>query len=465
MPMPATEAHARADAQSAGPAVASADERDFLPTLLAITDSPPPRLPRLILLSVLVLLVCLLAWSVLGRLDIVASAEGRLVPESSLKIVQPADAGIVVDILVREGQPVAAGQVLMRLDPQLVEADRHTVDGERAQLRLQLRRIDAELAGTPMPHHSDDPPALFALVRRQELAHRQAYLDAVAGERALSDKLQNDLQAARELQAKLEKTLPIVQRSADAHARLQRDGYISAIAADDKQRLLVETRQDLLAQQASVASLQAMLANSETKLAQLDSTYRSDLLAERAGIDSQLRRLQGEQQKLEHKSGLLQLRAPQAGVVKDLSTHTVGTVVAPGTVLMSLVPLDEPLRAEIMIRNEDAGFVHLGQPVRVKLAAYPFQKYGMIDGIIDHIGPDVADPSAAGLATADPAQAIARYPAWVRLARQQLLVDGRPLPLTPGMQVVADIHQGRRSVLEYLLSPVRKAWMEAARER
>lgn len=454
-----------ADAGGLTSAARSAEERDFLPTLLAITDSPPPKLPRMILLSVLVLLASLLLWSVLGQLDIVASAEGRLVPQSSLKIVQPADAGIVVDIRVREGQQVAAGQVLMRLDPQLVEADRHTVNGEHAQLRLQLRRIDAELAGVAMQRDAGDPPALFAQVSRQGQAHRQAFLDAVASERALNAKLHSDLQAAIELQDKLMKTLPMLQRSADAYLKLQQSGYISPIAADDKQRLLVEAQQDLRAQQATVVSLQAMLASSEKKLAQLASGYRSDLLAERAGIDSQLRRLQGEQQKLDHKSGLLQLRAPQAGIVKDLSTHTIGTVVAPGTVLMSLVPLNEPLRAEVMIRNEDAGFVHLGQPVRVKLAAYPFQKYGMIDGVIDHIGPDVADTSTAGVATADPAQAVMRYPAWVRLARQQLLVDGRPLPLSPGMQVVADIHQGRRSVLEYLLSPVRKAWMEAARER
>lgn len=442
-----------------------AEERDFLPTLLAMTDSPPPKMPRMILLSVLLLLAVLLLWSVLGRLDVVASAEGRLVPQSKLKIVQPADAGIVVDILVKEGQQVAAGQVLMRLDPRLLEADRETATGEHAQLGLQLRRIDAELAGVPMQRRADDPAALFERISQQGSAHRQAYLDAVASERALAEKLRNDLQAAREQQAKLESTLPIAQRSAQAHQRLQADGFISQIAADDKQRQLLETQQDLRAQQAAVASLQAMLVNSEKKLAQLASGYRSDLLAERASIDAQQRRVAGEKEKLEHKSGLLLLRAPQAGIVKDLSTHTVGTVVAPGAVLMSLVPLDEPLRAEVMVRNEDAGFIHLGQAVKVKLAAYPFQKYGMIDGVIDHIGPDVADSAAGSREGLDPAQTFAHYPVWVRLARQQLSVEGKPLLLTPGMQVVADIHQGRRSVLEYLLSPVQRAWMEAARER
>ncbi len=443
----------------------TAQERDFLPTLLAITDSPPPKLPRMILLSVLVLLAVLLIWSMLGRVDVVASAEGRLVPQSKLKIVQPSDAGIVTDILVREGEQVAAGQVLMRLDPQLLDADRNAVGGEHAQLGLQLRRIDAELVGTAMRRIDGDPAALFLQVSQQGSAHRQAYLDAAASERAMSDKISNDLQAAQALLSKLEKTLPIAQRSAEAFAKLQRDGFISKIAADEKQRDFLEKSQDLRAQQATVASLHALLASSEKKLAQLNSAYRSDLLAERAGIDAQWRRLNGEKTKLEHKSGLLQLRAPQAGIVKDLSTHTVGTVVAPGTVLMSLVPLNEPLRAEVMLKNEDAGFVHLGQAVKVKLAAYPFQKYGMIDGKIDHIGPDVTDAQAGGSGGLDPAQSIARYPVWVKLSRQTLALDGKALALTPGMQLVADIHQGSRSVLEYLLSPVQRAWMEAARER
>lgn len=450
---------------SAAQSDVSADERDFLPTLLAITDSPPPKMPRMILLSILLLVAVLLLWSVLGRIDVVASAEGRLVPQSKLKIVQPADAGIVIDILVREGQQVEAGQVLMRLDPHLLEADRETADGEHAQLALQLRRIGAELAGVPMRRLAGDEPELFERISQQGQAHRQAHLDAVAAERALADKLRNDLQAARELQAKLERTLPLVQRSAEAHERLQGDGFISRMAADDKQRQWLELTQDLRAQQAAVESLQAMLVNSDKKLAQLASGYRSELLAERASIDAQLRRASGEKQKLEHKSGLLLLRAPQAGTVKDLSTHTIGTVVAPGTVLMSLVPKDEPLRAEVMVRNEDAGFIHLGQSVKVKLAAYPFQKYGMIDGVIDHIGPDVADPAAGSRDGLDPAQAMARYPVWIRLSSQQLTVDDKALLLTPGMQVVADIHQGRRTVIEYLLSPVQRAWMEAARER
>jgi HlyD family secretion protein len=189
---------------------------------------------------------------------------------------------------------------------------------------------------------------------------------------------------------------------------------------------------------------------------------------ERVETESQFRKLRDELEKIEHKAGLLALRAPQRGVIKDLATHTVGTVVSPGTVLMTLVPHDEPLQAEVYVKNEDVGFVHRDQRVKLKLSAYPFQKYGMIDGTVVHVGPDAADqPAASGKSGGDPSEGMPglRYKALVRLDAQHLETDGNRLRLSPGMQVIAEIHQGQRTVMEYLLSPVQKAWQEAGRER
>ena len=439
--------------------------RDFMPGLLVITENPPPKLPKLILRLVLMLLLFVLLWSIFGQLDIVATAEGHLMPQSHIKIIQASDAGTVLEILVQEGQAVQQGQILMRMDPHLLEADLRSVKNDYAHCQLQLRRIDAELQGSEMRIAEGDLPALFTQVRQQGWAHRQAYLDALAGEHAMAQKLRHDLQAASEVLNKLESTLPVAQRSAAAFAKLQEQGYISKLMADDKQKEQLEKIQDMHAQAASLDSLRAMLTASDKRQAQITSAYRSDLLAERASIDAQFEKLKEEKNKLEYKSSQLLLRAPQSGMIKDLSTHTPGAVVAPGTVLMSLVPQQEALRAEVMLRNEDIGFVRLGQSVKIKLAAYPFQKYGMLEGVIIHIGPDVFDATEGLHQAPDTSQATARYPVLVNLPAQHLMLAGQPLHLTAGMQVVADIYLGRRSVLEYLLSPVQKAWMEAARER
>jgi membrane fusion protein, hemolysin D len=439
----------------------------FAPGLLAIQDCPPATMPRTVLYSVGMLFGLLLVWAVFGQLDVVASAEGRLVPQTYVKIVQPAEAGIVQDILVSEGQSVEAGEVLIRMDAKLTDADVRTIGNELALKGLQLRRIDAELAGRPMASAADDPPDIFVQVARQQAARRQAYLDALAQEQAVQAKSRHDLEAAEEVSRKLRETLPTYRRSAAAFERLGNGGFFSPLAVEEKQRDRIEKEQDLRAQEATVASLQSTIAASDRKTAQITSNYRSELQNERVETESQFRKLSDEREKIEHRSGLHSLRAPQRGIIKDLATHTPGTVVSPGTVLMSLVPRDEPLQAEVLVKNEDVGFVHVDQRVKLKLSAYPFQKYGMVDGTVIHVGPDAAEgvnPPKPGNDSPD-ASAALRYKALVRLENQFLESGGQRMRLAPGMLAVAEIHQGNRTVMEYLLSPVQKAWQEAGRER
>ena len=188
---------------------------------------------------------------------------------------------------------------------------------------------------------------------------------------------------------------------------------------------------------------------------------------ERAGAAQQRARLAEELAKQHVRAEAVELRAPQAGVVKDLATHTIGTVVAPGAVLLTLVPAGDGLEAEVAVANADAGFVRAGQSARVKFAAYPFQKYGLVDGTVVRIGADAAEPlparrDAAGGGDGTGAGA---FVARIALPAQSLAFDGAALPLAAGMQVAAEIRLGERSVLEYLLAPVQKAWHDAARER
>lgn len=159
---------------------------------------------------------------------------------------------------------------------------------------------------------------------------------------------------------------------------------------------------------------------------------------------------------------------------KDLATHTSGTVISPGAILMNLVPKDEILRAEVWVNNQDVGFIHTGEPVKLKLAAYQFQKYGMIDGLVTHLSADASDTPQRGQAGQSSQQQSASgkpnsqpfaYRALIDLKAQQLVVDGVRHALTPGMQVTAEIKLGTRTIIEYLLSPVSGAFQEAARER
>lgn len=439
---------------------------DFAPALLRTQHQPPAPLPRVMLYLLLALFAIALLWAVVGRLDIVAVAPGKLVPQSFLKIVQPAEAGIVRDILVREGESVQEGQVLIRMDTRLAGADLRAIEREVRVKALQLQRIDAELRGHPMRRLPGADTVLFAEVEAQFLARRRAQTDTLEAERAQLSKVRHDLKVAQEIEGKLKQTLPIYQAQAEGWERLAKEGFAGKLLAMDRQRQYLENAQDLKAQGHAIAGLDAAIAQTEKRIAQLHSGYLQQLQAERADIAAQYHRAQQEYDKQQHRSGLQELRAPQAGIVKDLATHTPGTVVAPGTVLMTLVPRDEPVQAEVWVANADAGFVAPEQKAWIKIDAYPFQKYGLIEGVIRQVSADSSEAAAVGAPVKNqPLSMPLYYRVLVALDSTHLERDGRSHPLLPGMQVSAEIHLGTRSVLEYLLSPIQKVAQEAGRER
>jgi membrane fusion protein, hemolysin D len=444
-----------------------ADPHDFLPALVRLQESPPSPLGRRVLAATLMFLAALLLWAAFGELDIIAVADGKLVPDTYVKIVQPTDSGVVKEILVKEGEEVKTGQVLMRMDAVLSEAELKELRADYANKRLALRRIDAQLGGAPFMRRAEDPVELFARVEAQYLANRQAYENALAQERATLDKAKNDLAAAEQVRRKLAQTLPHYREQEAAFEKLMQSGYAGKLMFKDKQRERIEHEQDLRAQEANIAAARALIEQEKKKITQIGADYRRQLQTERVNTAAEFEKAREELTKQEHRNEYLELRAPQDGVVKDLATHTIGTVTSPGTILMTLVPKDEKLRAEIWVKNDDIGFVHRALPVKIKLATFSFQKYGMLEGEVAQVSADSADRSAAP-ATQGPAKSADEplaYRTLVNLKHQFLEADGEKYHLAPGMQVSAEIHLGTRTVLEYLLSPVQKAFHEAARER
>ena len=442
----------------------SPEALDFAPDLLAIQERPPARMPRAIAITVVALVGLLLLWASLAQLDVIATADGRLVPLTFTKIVQPADAGVVTEILVSDGDQVKEGQVLMRLDARLSQADTTALGKDVALRQLTLRRIEAELSDRPFLSSKTDHVALYGQVEAQFRARRQAYLDAVAQENEALNKARADVRASEQVLSKLTQTLPSYKQSAEAYRKLVQEGFVGELAANEKNRELVEKEQDLKTQVASVQSLNASIAQSEKRIASLRSQYRSQLENERIDTLAQLNKSGQELEKSNVKAGQLEIRAPNSGVVKDMATTNRGAVVAAGALLMNIVPKEEPLQAEVLLKNEDVGFIAVGQPVKVKVAAYPFQKYGLLDGKVNLVSADSADPKQQQQQGQPPTLT---YRAIVRLDATALksAATGERLTLNPGMLVTAEIHQGQRSVLEYLLSPVKKVGQEAARER
>lgn len=439
-----------------------------------IQNETPHRSVQLVLWIVCALALVLFAWAGFGKLDIVATAEGKLVPQTLVKIVQPAEAGVVRQILVAEGDVVTEGQVLVRLDTTLAKADKATLTGDLAALLMQERRLVAELTQQAMAPRAGDDPVLFAQVQGQWLARRKALADAVDQEEALLRKAHGERKSALETLSKLQQTVPIYNKSAKAYQDLEREGFVGNILASEKQREALEKEKDLDAQHGTVAALGATTEAQQNKISQLKSSYASDAQKELADVRARLQQLRPNLDKSTYREGLMVLKAPQAGTVKDVATTTEGAVVQPGSVVMTLVPNGEKLYADVAIKNEDIGFVQIGQKAQVKLAAFPFQKYGLLTGKVIRVSADATESGQiknngqAGVPGFNdtPASLVATYKARIELDQQYVMSpNGQQLRTGAGMQIVSEIHQGRRTVLEYLLSPVAKAAQEAGREK
>src|SRR6185295_4798908 len=304
---------------------------EFLPAILQLQEEAPSPLPRVVLWTVLSLTGALGLWAALGKLDVVAVAEGRLVPKSQLRIVQPAEGGVMRELLVKEGERVRAGQVLARMDVRAAEADAATALNEIATRRLQLRRIDAELAGATLAAAPGDPPSLYAQFEAQREARVQAQEANLAEQRSVIARAKREMQAATETRTKLAGALPVLVEQERAFERLARDGYAGKLMVAQRSRERLDAEQDLRAQEHRVEGARAAIDQGERRIAQLVAGYRAQLQGERVEAETQLARLTQELEKLSHRQRLAELRAPADGVVKDLATQTAGAVLAPGT--------------------------------------------------------------------------------------------------------------------------------------
>lgn len=445
------------------------DSLKYAPAIRRLREENASPMPRAVLYIALALFAVMLVWASFGKLDIVAVAQGKLIPGTYVKIVQPAESGVLREILVTDGQQVKAGEVLMRMDMDVSDAEQSAVETDLALRRLQLRRIDAELSSTPFIAMKRDRQDLYAQAAAQYRANREAYRSQMESERTVLEKAGQDLNGALEMESRLRQILPIYQAQEEAHEKLVKDGFMSKLAGLDKTRERIEKEQEFKAQGHQVASLRATIEQSRKRLAQITSSYRQQLQNEHAEANAQRMRLEQEGAKHAYRRGLLELKAPQDGVVKDLATHTSGTVVSPGTILMTLVPHNDPVKAEVWVTNEDAGFVEANQPVKVKVAAYPFNKYGMLKGKVEYVSADAAElPDVRERDRKDGQEHVmppSGFRALVSLDTPFLERDGRKFALNAGMQVSAEVNLGSRTVMEYLLSPVQKTVLEAGRER
>lgn len=434
-----------------------ADEAAFLPAALSLQETPAHPAPRRVALVVCTLFIIALIWSIVGEIDIVAVAPGRIVVSERTKTLQPLEASVVKRVLVKDGDQVQAGQVLVELDATNAVADGASVQ-EQLSMAISEERRTTALIGALQTHRAPSMAKDKGASPRDGTQLQAEWSDITAKLGKLDAEQARrhaELATVRELIKKLEATLPIAKlREADFKG-LADQGFMSSHAGQDRTRERIEQERDLATQQARLVEAQAALRESEnTRSAYVAETQRA-LSDRQAQAASKRQQFTQERSKTEQRSRLAQMTAPVAGTVQQVAIHTEGGVVTPAQVLMVIVPKDAEVTAEVVVDNKDIGFVNAGQAVAVKLETFPFTRYGTVEAKVKSVTADAVNDEKKG----------AIFPAVLSLGQNSINVDGKRIALSPGMNVTAEIKTGKRRVIEYLLSPVQKTVNESMGER
>ncbi|SMH41382.1 HlyD family type I secretion periplasmic adaptor subunit [Azospirillum agricola] len=447
------------------------EEIEFLPAALEIMERPPSPTVRIFSGTIMLFTVLALAWSWFGQVDVVAVAQGRIVPSGRTKTIQPMEIGVVRAIHVQDGQTVRAGDPLIELDPTTVTADRNRLETELLSARTEVARLRAALtpdSGAPGsdPSSAFAPPAEAptALVRMHaqlllsQLAEQRAKLAAFDRELARKEA---DRAAVNQAITKLTITMPLIRERADALRTLSAQGTTSRFQYLALQQDLVEHEQELLVQKTRLTESEAAIASVGEQRRQAEAEFARTLYTQLAEAERRVSDTAQDLAKAEQRVGLQRLTAPVNGTVQQLAIHTVGGVVTPAQPLMVIVPEDSQLEVQASILNKDIGFVQVGQPAAIKVDTFSFTKYGLIPGHVASVSGDVVQQKEE-----DPAkQQGPVYAARVALEKTSLDVDGRSTALSPGMAVTVEIKTSQRRIIDYLLSPISRRSQEAFHER
>ena len=460
----------------------SKHELAFLPAALEIVETPPSPIGRAIGLTIITLFCIAFAWTCLGKIDIVASAPGKIIPTGRTKVIQPFETGVVRAIHVRDGQSVKAGDVLIELDPTITVAEREHIQSDLTGAQLDIARLRAALSEGGDPLSEFQPPDSASAA--QVAMHRQYLLNQIGEHRAKLAALDRQ-RAQKEAESatatatisKLEAVIPIIQQRVDVRGALYNREFSSKLQYLETLQQLVDQKQDLEVQKSRFHETEAAVAAIIETRAQAVAEFRRTINDELVKAEQKAGGLIQDLIKADQRTKLQALTAPEDGVVQQLAIHTVGGVVTPAQTLLVIVPVDSHLEIEAMVSNRDIGFVHAGQEAEIKVETFTFTRYGLLHGRVLHVSQDAITrdktqeksngkpPGLESASTSEPKGEELVYAARVSLDRKQMQIEDKLVNLSPGMAVTVEIKTGSRTIINYLLSPLLRYKQESLRER
>jgi hemolysin D len=437
-------------------------EIEFLPAALELMEAPPSPTARWLLWGTLTFISMALLWSIFGQIDIIAAAQGKITPAGYTKTLQPFENGVVRRILVRDGQHVKAGDLLIELDDSDVLTDLNKTESDLLSAREDKARAQlllAALAGHREPGGLPLLDGMNAADRRHEQdllrAEYAAFSTQITAMQAESRRLQATQATTHETLDKLTTVQPMIEQRASDYRALADKHYVPRHDYLDREQQRLETEKEIDVQRRRLTEAQSDITKQQDDMLATEADFRRKQQTAMSDAEQKISELEQDRLKLRQRLAWKQLRAPVDGVVQQLAVHTVGGVVTTAQSLLTVVPENPRLEIDAWLENKDIGFVNAGQDAEVKVEAFPFTRYGILHGKVVNVSLDAINDEKKGLL----------YETRVLLDQPWIGVEGKKVPLTPGMEVIAEIKTGKRRVIDYFLSPVLQYRSESARER
>lgn len=411
---------------------------------------------RILLWSSLLCVLVLLIWASLGYIDEVVRGQGKVVPSRQVQVVQSLDGGVVEEILVRPGQRVDAGQVLLRLDPTRSTASLGENKAETLALKAKAARLEALATGEPFKAPDDvlkQAPNVVEMERRVWESKTQELQTAVNIARDQFNQRQQELRETMANRDQAASSCSLTSEELRVTKPLLSSGAVSEVDLLRLQRDVARFCGEAKAAGAQIGRIQAAIQEAERKVQESELNARNLARVELSETRGKLSSLEQGQLALQDRVKLAEVRSPVRGTVNNLMANTVGGVVQPGKDILDIVPMDDTLLLEVQINPKDIGFLHFGQKAEVKFTAYDFAIYGGLAGKVEQI--------AANTITDEKGNSF--YIVKVRTDRAHVGDDSRPI--IPGMQAEVHILTGQRTLMQYLLKPILRAKANAFTER
>ena len=430
---------------------------NYLSHSARLQETLPSHMARATTIMISITVFAFVGWSGFTNINEVARAPGEVVPQGFQQIVQHLEGGIVNEIMVEEGKLVNAGDVLVRLKASGAHEDLGQIEEKQLSLRLQRERLKA-FVDDRTPDYT-----LFTTADKEQINNQErmyaAMLESRQTERNVINEQvkqkENNIRALQSRAGAISKNLSITRDLLNRKAQLESDGYVSRVSYLETQQeanALSGEGQQLYAQ---IQEARSALKEYKDRLASLDSKFRDDAWRQLEAVENEISQNEKISEKMKGRVDRQEVSAPVRGLVKSLAVNTVGGVVAPGQTLMEIVPLDRPLVVDIRISPRHIGHLTVGQPVQVKVSSFDYSRYGAITGTLEYIS----------ASTFEAGQGERYYRGRVTLSQNYVGKDPDKNIIVPGMTVMADIVTGDKTILQYLMKPIRNSIQMAMTER